>query len=539
MSAILPQATAADRVSPRRSKTGRRPRGGCAAPRRSPPAGGDVGDLAPGDGGGPGVAEALVDRQLHLAADPQRLVVVPPLVGDVGDLAPGDGGGPGVAEALVDRQLHLAADPQRLVVVPPPVGDVGDLAPGDGGGPGVAEPLVDRQLDLAADAQCLVVVPPPVGDVGDLAPGDGGGPGVAEAFVDRQLHLAADPQCFVVVAPLVGDVGDRSHCRRGFPLRSCGGEQLAGVLEELFGLFEFAAGDEMAGLLEDDPGPVERAGCLLVPGLHLLGCPVQQCLTGLAVAAGEGRIGGPPQQFEWHGAVVPVEQPDRVLAETECIGGRAGAQRGDSAGGAGGGDGRVVGEQGELGQLQIQRPVTAGLWRGPAPGGEQRPGADRGQGGLLAGAERLDAPGGQRVGGQRQAGRVLQVRVGVQQPQAAQPVRRPPHLTGEHSDHRFGHRQVEQRGRPQQGDVRGPGLLQQGIEGQVFQERPHLGIGGQVALRQVGFHARDRRLGPVQADLLPVDQPQPDQVLQARVAPADRQRPRRPARPARPGAPRG
>ena len=82
--------------------------------------------LAPGDGGGAGVAQPLVDRQLDFAADPQRLVVVPALVGDVGDLAPGDGGGAGVAQPLVDRQLDLAADPQRLVVVPALVGDVGD-----------------------------------------------------------------------------------------------------------------------------------------------------------------------------------------------------------------------------------------------------------------------------------------------------------------------------------------------------------------------------------------------------------------------------
>ena len=90
------------------------------------------------------------------------------LVGDVGDLAPGDGGGPGVAEAFVDRQLDLAADAQGLVVLAALVGDVGDAAPGDGGGPGVAEALVDRQLDLAADAQGLVVLAAPVGDVGDL-----------------------------------------------------------------------------------------------------------------------------------------------------------------------------------------------------------------------------------------------------------------------------------------------------------------------------------------------------------------------------------
>ena len=287
----------------------------------------------------------------------------------------------------------------------------------------------------------------------------------------------------------------------------------------------FAAGDEVAGLFGDDPGLVERAGSFLAPGFGLLHGPVQQCLARLAVAAGEGGIGSLPQQVERHGLAVTVQQADRVLAEPERLGGRAAAQSGDGAGGACGGDGRVIGEQGEPGQLQIQHQITAGLRRRPAPGREQRPGADGGQGGLLAGAERLDPPGGQRVGGQGRAGRVVQVRVGVQQPQAPQPGRRPAHLAGEHLDHRFRHRQVEQRDRPQQGDVRRPGLVQQGVEGQVFQERPHLGIGGQVTLAQVGFHAGHRRLGPLQPDLLAVDQPQADQVLQAGVAPADRHRP--------------
>ena len=68
-----------------------------------------------------------------LAVQLSCLVVVPPLVGDVRDVAPGDGGFPGVAEPLVDGQLYLAADAQRLVVVSPLVGDVRDLAPGDGG----------------------------------------------------------------------------------------------------------------------------------------------------------------------------------------------------------------------------------------------------------------------------------------------------------------------------------------------------------------------------------------------------------------------
>src|SRR5580704_17139666 len=159
---------------------------------------GDVGDLAPGDGGFPGVAEALEGGQLDFTADPQGLVVVAALVGDVGDSAPGDGGGAGVAEALEGGQLDFAVDPQGLVVVAAPVGDVGDLAPGDGGFPGVAEALEGGQLDFAVDPQGLVVVAAPVGNIGDPAPGEGGFPGVAEAREGGQLDFAVDPQGFVV-----------------------------------------------------------------------------------------------------------------------------------------------------------------------------------------------------------------------------------------------------------------------------------------------------------------------------------------------------
>ncbi|MGI9003453.1 MAG: DUF3223 domain-containing protein, partial [Pseudonocardia sp.] len=41
-------------------------------------------------------------------------------LGDVRDPAPAEGEFSGVAEALVDRQLDLATDPQRLVILPPP-----------------------------------------------------------------------------------------------------------------------------------------------------------------------------------------------------------------------------------------------------------------------------------------------------------------------------------------------------------------------------------------------------------------------------------
>ena len=89
--------------------------------------------------------------------------------------------------------------------------------------------------------------------------------------------------------------------------------------------------------------------------------------------------------MEWHGLAVAVEQADRVLAEPERLSRRAVAQRGDRAGGAGGGDGGIIGEQAEPGQLQIQRQATGILRRRAAPGREQRPGAHGGQGGLLGG----------------------------------------------------------------------------------------------------------------------------------------------------------
>ena len=139
--------------------------------------------------------------------------------------------------------------------------------------------------------------------------------------------------------------------------------------EQLPGLGQFAAGEETAGLFGDDPGLVERAGSLLVPGLGLLHGPVQQRLAGLAVAAGQGSIGSQSKQGERPSLAVLVQQRDGVLAEPERAGGRAAAQGGHGAGGACRHDCRVIGQQGEPGQLQIQRQVTAGLRRA-APGRE-------------------------------------------------------------------------------------------------------------------------------------------------------------------------
>ena len=69
------------------------------------------------------VAEALVDRQLFLAADAQGLVEIAARLEDVGDLAHGDGARADVAEALVDRELLLAADAQGLVEIAAPLAE--------------------------------------------------------------------------------------------------------------------------------------------------------------------------------------------------------------------------------------------------------------------------------------------------------------------------------------------------------------------------------------------------------------------------------
>ena len=58
--------------------------------------------------------------RLGAALHAVQVPVVAPQVGDVGALAPGESGFPDVAEPLAGRQLHLAADPQRLVVFAPP-----------------------------------------------------------------------------------------------------------------------------------------------------------------------------------------------------------------------------------------------------------------------------------------------------------------------------------------------------------------------------------------------------------------------------------
>ena len=162
------------------------------------------------------VAEALVDRQLLLAADAQRLVELAAALQDVGDLAHRHGARAHVAEALVDRQLLLAADAQRLVELAAALQDVGDLAHGHGARAHVAEALVDRQLLLAADAQRLVELAAALQDVGDLALVSA--LGVAQALVDRQLLLALMRSA----SPAVGDLRAMAACAV-----ACGSNALA------------------------------------------------------------------------------------------------------------------------------------------------------------------------------------------------------------------------------------------------------------------------------------------------------------------------
>ncbi|HEX2823938.1 MAG TPA: hypothetical protein VHO07_27810, partial [Streptosporangiaceae bacterium] len=63
---------------------------------------------------------------------------------------------------------------------------------------------------------------------------------------------------------------------------------------------------------------------------------------------------------------------DGVLPEPGRPGSRPAAQGGHSAGGTGRGHFRVISEQGEPGQLQIQRRIPAGLRGQAAPGRVKR-----------------------------------------------------------------------------------------------------------------------------------------------------------------------
>ena len=141
------------------------------------------------------------------------------------------------------------------------------------------------------------------------------------------------------------------------------------MLEHLLGLAGLTAGDQVACLLGQHAGLVQRVG---VSGLRLLGGAAQQGLAGVAVTAGNRGVGGPAQQAQRPWAAVPVQQPDRVLAQLVRVGGRAGAQGGDGPDGRRRGDSGVIGEQREAGQLQVQagRPLAGGA----APGIQQRPG---------------------------------------------------------------------------------------------------------------------------------------------------------------------
>ena len=85
-----------------------------------------------------------------------------------------------------------------------------------------------------------------------------------------------------------------------------------GAAEQLFGLPGVAAGDKMAGLLADDPGPVQRAA---------LPRPASACCAARFSRVSPAwpsplvsRIGGQPQQVERHRVAVAVEQPDQLAS---------------------------------------------------------------------------------------------------------------------------------------------------------------------------------------------------------------------------------
>ncbi|MBK6864318.1 MAG: hypothetical protein IPG91_12485 [Ideonella sp.] len=141
----------------------------------------DVGDLAHGDGLLAHVAQALVDGQLLLVADAQRLVELAAGLQDVGDLALRDGFAPCIAQAPIQGQLDLAPVLQRLVVVAQlveqaaefverrhqqfvrrgglarqPASDLGDAAAalGHRAGVGAGRPRRERHRGAARDDGC-------------------------------------------------------------------------------------------------------------------------------------------------------------------------------------------------------------------------------------------------------------------------------------------------------------------------------------------------------------------------------------------------
>ena len=80
-----------------------------------------------------------------------------------------------------------------------------------------------------------------------------------------------------------------------------------GLRKQFLGLLYFAAGDKSAGALENDAGVVEWVSSRIVSGFPSAHRPVQQCLSGIAVAAGECGVGGLPEQKDRHRMPVAVE----------------------------------------------------------------------------------------------------------------------------------------------------------------------------------------------------------------------------------------
>jgi hypothetical protein len=128
-----------------------------------------------------------------------------------------------------------------------------------------------------------------------------------------------------------------------------------------------AASDQAAGLLGKYPRSVQGTVLILVRSLCLVHRSIQQGLTRRTVPAGQGRIGGLPEQEERHCPSVAVQQGDRIAAERECVYGRTRPQGEDSFSGARRCDVRVVRQQPQAGQLEIKVQPAERLRRLPAP----------------------------------------------------------------------------------------------------------------------------------------------------------------------------
>ena len=112
-----------------------------------------------------------------------------------------------VSQALVDGNLLIGTDAQRLVQFAAHLQDVGDLTLGDRRRARVPQAFEHRQLFFGTDAQCLAQVAAHLQDIGDLTLGDRRQAHVPQAFEHRQLFFGADAQRLVQFAARLQEVG--------------------------------------------------------------------------------------------------------------------------------------------------------------------------------------------------------------------------------------------------------------------------------------------------------------------------------------------